>query len=107
MPTSLYTTFILFVAVCFFILSQRAPAPAARPLPLWLALLFLPLTFALSLLMFPSDPATWSFANVVLYLATPSLDPLRLLAVTVIGGALFFGVVYLLYGSRPRRPKRK
>ena len=76
---------------------ERAPQ-----LPSWLAWLSLPVTLVVTWLLFPSDPATWSFANVVLYLAAPSSDPLRLLAVTVVGGALFFGAVYLLYGSRRR-----
>ena len=104
METSLYTAFVLFVGACLLVLqaSQNRADGRAPHLPAWLAPLSLPLAFVFSLILFPSDPATWSFANVVLYLAEPSLDPLRLLAVTVIGGTLFFGVVYLLYGSRRR-----
>ena len=92
------------MAACLFVLRASQDGADGRfpRLPAWLAPLSLPLAFVFSLVLFPSDPATWSFANVVLYLAEPSLDPLRLLAVTVIGGVLFFSVVYLLYGSRRR-----
>ncbi len=107
METSFGAAFVLFIVACL-VVSRRAEQMAehaderAPRLPSWLAWLSFPLTLAVAWLLFPSDPATWSFANVVLYLAEPSLDPLRLLAVTVIGGGLFFGAVYLLYGSRRR-----
>ena len=100
--TSFYTAFVLFIVACLVVSRSADMGERAPRLPSWLAWLSFPITLAVLWLLFPSDPATWSFANVVLYLVEPSFDPLRLVAVTVIGGGLFFGAVYLLYGSRRR-----
>lgn len=72
------------------------------PLGVLTALTVLAVTFAL----FPSDPRGWSLERLVLYLATPSLDPIRILGVVLIGAALFFFTVFALWAAGGRaKPK--
>ena len=72
------------------------------PLAVLTALTVLALTFAL----FPSDPRDWSLEQLVLYLATPSLEPIRILGVALIGAGLFSLVVFSLW-TASGRTKRK
>ena len=51
---------------------------------------------------FPSNPAEWSLGNVVLFLAEHTLNPLRVLGVSLLGGGIFYGAVHMLYLSRRR-----
>lgn len=49
---------------------------------------------------FPSNPAEWSLGNVVLFLAKHTLNPLRILGVLLLGGAIFYAAVWALYLQR-------
>ncbi len=51
---------------------------------------------------FPSNPAEWSLGNVVLFLAEHTLNPLRILGILILGGAIFYSAVWALYLQRRR-----
>ena len=51
---------------------------------------------------FPSNPAEWSFSNVVLFLAEHTLNPLRILGVLLLGGGIFYSAVWALYLQKRR-----
>ena len=98
---------ILFCAVvCAFVALQtqdEAPSPGDMPTmsPRLLAILggFVVLGAFIAL---PSNPAEWSFGNVVLFLAEYTVNPLRILGVLMLGGGIFYSVVHVLYLSRRR-----
>lgn len=101
------TLFILTVfcaAVCAFVTLQTQddldlpqPSPSLRFLAALGGLVVLAAFIA-----FPSNPAEWSLGNVVLYLAEHTVNPLRILGVLMLGGAVFYSAVWALYLSRRR-----
>ena len=88
-------------AICASVLMQRDAPSLPKASPLLLTLLGGMVVLA-AFIALPSDPRTWSLGNLVLYLAQQTLNPLRILGVLMLGGGLFYGVVWVLYLSRRR-----
>ena len=98
---------ILFcAAVCAFVTLQMQDEPDVPWSTPKISLRFLAALGGLVVLAvfiaFPSSPAEWSFGNVVLFLAEHTVNPLRIVGVLLLGGAIFYSAVWALYLQKRR-----